>query len=123
MAPMIDMVFLLLVFFMCVSSLAQADRLLVELDLPESTESTVPEDLSGRGTISVKEDGTVHTARGEVMIEEMQESVRAALRETPDLRIQLRADRGTPFEEIRRVLSACAEAGATEVIYSTHQAD
>ncbi|MCC5788171.1 MAG: biopolymer transporter ExbD, partial [Opitutales bacterium] len=58
MAPMIDMVFLLLVFFMTVGTLAQADRT-VELDLPESEESRVSEDLSGRGIISVREDGAI----------------------------------------------------------------
>lgn len=123
MAPMIDMVFLLLVFFMCVSSLAQADRLLVELDLPESSESTVPDDLSGRGTVSVRADGTVYMAAGEVTVAEVEERLRESLRTEPDLSVQLRADRETPFEEIRRVLSACAEAGAGEVIYSTYQTD
>ena len=44
MTPMIDMVFLLLVFFMTVSTLAQADRQ-VELELPESASSDVPNDL------------------------------------------------------------------------------
>jgi hypothetical protein len=44
MAPLIDMV-----FFMCVSSLAQADRHL-SIALPESAESDVPDDLSNRGT-------------------------------------------------------------------------
>ena len=45
MAPMIDMVFLLLVFFMTVASVAKSQRQ-VELDLPESEESKVPEDVS-----------------------------------------------------------------------------
>ncbi len=123
MAPMIDMVFLLLVFFMCVSSLVQADRFQVELDLPESTESTVPEDLSGRGAISVDEDGTLYTHRGETDLDSMREQIRADLRQEPELQIHLRADEATPFEVIRRVLSACAEAGAMEIIYATHQAD
>ena len=123
MAPMIDMVFLLLVFFMCVSTLAQADRLLVELDLPASTESQVPEDLSGRGTVSVREDGTLFMAGGEVDLGTVEERLREALRSEPNLKVHLRADRGTPFEEIRRVLAACAEAGAVEVIYATYQAD
>ena len=37
MAPMIDMVFLLLVFFMTVASVAKSQKV-VELDLPESDE-------------------------------------------------------------------------------------
>jgi biopolymer transport protein ExbD len=52
MAPMIDMVFLLLVFFMCVSSMAQADKA-IPLELPESEASKVPKDLSDRGTLSM----------------------------------------------------------------------
>ena len=49
MTPMIDMVFLLLVFFMTVSTLAQADRA-KKLDLPPSAQSDVPEaeDLADR---------------------------------------------------------------------------
>src|SRR5690606_27652303 len=86
MAPMIDMVFLLLVFFMCVSSLASADKS-VEIDLPESRESKVPEDLAGRGIVSVKADGTVFMGAREVSREELGKHVAAALRERPDLRI------------------------------------
>ena len=120
MAPMIDMVFLLLVFFMCVSTLAQADRT-IELDLAEAEESRVPEDLSNRGIISVKADGSIHIAQREMTLEEMQERIRQAVQESPDMRIQVRADAATPFREIRRILNACAEVGAYEVIYSTYQ--
>lgn len=120
MAPMIDMVFLLLVFFMCVSTLAQADRT-IELDLPESEESRVPEDLANRGIISVRADGTIVLARGEVTLEEMQNIIRSGLQDQPQMRIQVRADANTPFREVRRILNACAEVGAYDVIYSTYQ--
>ncbi len=120
MAPMIDMVFLLLVFFMCVSSLAQADKS-IQVDLPESVESKVPEDLSNRGVVSVKEDGRVFLGAREVSLEELGEGVSRAMRETPQLRIQVRADSQTRFEYIQGVLKACAEAGAVDVVYSTHQ--
>jgi biopolymer transport protein ExbD len=120
MAPMIDMVFLLLVFFMCVSSLAQADKS-IEIDLPESAESKVPENLSGRGIVSVKEDGSIYMGARAVSLEELRVEVSRALRETPDLRVQVRADALTRFENIQTVLKACAEAGAVDVIYSTYQ--
>lgn len=120
MAPMIDMVFLLLVFFMCVSSLAQADRG-VEVDLPESAESKVPEEVSNRGIISVKEDGDLFLGGSPLAVEALEERVRDALRENPDLRIQVRSDRDTRFETVQEVLRACAEAGAHDIIYATHQ--
>lgn len=120
MAPMIDMVFLLLVFFMCVSSLAEADRA-VEIALPESDESKVPEDISNRGIVSVQEDGSIFLGAAGVSLGELEERIRGALRETPGLRIQVRADEDTRFEIIQRVLRACAEAGAHDILYATYQ--
>jgi biopolymer transport protein ExbD len=120
MAPMIDMVFLLLVFFMCVSSLAQADKA-IEIDLPESAESQVPENLAYRGIVSVKADGTIFLGAREVTRAELAAELGRALRENPQLRVQVRADQETRFAEIQRVLKVCAEAGAVDVIYSTFQ--
>lgn len=120
MAPMIDMVFLLLVFFMCVSSLAQADRH-IPVDLPVSAESDVPDDLSNRGVISVQADGTLFLGAASIAPGDLASRIEAELKRRPDLRIQIRADGGTPFSSVRRVLKLCAEAGAIEIIYATHQ--
>ena len=124
MAPMIDMVFLLLVFFMTVSTLARDER--VELDLPESERSAVPEDLGSRGTVSIgfnAEGGSVlYVGAQPVSLENMQRRVREAVAADPGIEIYVRAEREMPFREIRRVLEACAEAGAFNVIYGTYQA-
>jgi biopolymer transport protein ExbD len=120
MTPMIDMVFLLLVFFMTVSTLAQADRQ-VKLDLPESVSSDVPEDLADRGTISLDAEGQIFLGAQSQTLETMQAAIKASLSENPDLRIQVRADRATPYHNIKEVLRSCAEVGAYEVIYATYQ--
>jgi biopolymer transport protein ExbD len=75
MTPMIDMVFLLLVFFMCVSSLAQADKKL-KLELPESAESKVPENLTDRGVVSVDAAGRVYLGATPVELERLTEALR-----------------------------------------------
>ena len=121
MTPMIDMVFLLLVFFMCVSTLAQADKN-VALDLAESQESKVPEDLSDRGIISLNKDGSIFLRSRSLALEEMKEQIKATLQRNPELEIQLRVDRETRYADVKKVLEACAEAGAYKVIYSTIQA-
>ena len=120
MAPMIDMVFLLLVFFMCVSSLAQATKS-VPVDLPESGESEVPEDLSNRGVVSILPDGSVYVGAAPVSLEDLGSRLGVELARNPELKIQVRADSGTPFSSIKPVLKACAGAGASEIIYATHQ--
>lgn len=122
MTPMIDMVFLLLVFFMCVSSLAQADKKL-KLDLPESAEAKVPEDLTGRGVVSVDAGGRVYLGATPVELDGLTDAVRAELARRPGLRVLVRAEHTVAFREIRKVLRACAEAGAGEVIYATFQTD
>ncbi len=122
MTPMIDMVFLLLVFFMTVSTLAQADRA-KKLDLPESAQSDVPdaEDLGDRGTISLDADGVIYLGMQAISLEAMQQTMKQSLQENPELRIHLRADQATPYGDIKKVLKACAEVGAYEVIYATYQ--
>lgn len=121
MAPMIDMVFLLLVFFMCVSSLARLEKG-VEVELPESHESEVPDQVSDRGIVSVEGDGSVYLGGEKVGLEVLKTRIGGIIETNPRLQIVLRADETTPFREIRKVLKACAAAGAYEVIYATYEA-
>lgn len=120
MAPMIDMVFLLLVFFMCVSTLAQMDKS-TPIDLPESERSRVSDDLHGRGILSLDEEGVIHIGSKKVSHKELPAYLRESLARDSELKIQLRADRQTSYANIKKVLQICAEAGAYEIIYSTYQ--
>ena len=120
MTPMIDMVFLLLVFFVTVSTLAQADRQ-VKLDLPESAASDVPADLADRGTISIDATGQIFLGAQPQTLEALQAAIKGSLSENPELRIHVRADRATPYHKIKELLRSCAEVGAYEVIYATYQ--
>jgi biopolymer transport protein ExbD len=121
MAPMIDMVFLLLVFFMTVATVAKSQRQ-IELELPESEESTVPEDASGRGILSVDAEGRYYIGDQARSIDEVKAAIRARLQADPELRVQVRADQATEYEHVRKLLKAAAEAGAYEIIYATYEA-
>lgn len=123
MAPMIDMVFLLLVFFMTVSTLARDER--VALELAESERAKVPDGHTGRGTISLKlaEDGSLRLYSGanEIDLEAMKAGIREGIARDPDLQIYVRAAQDVPYRHVRTVLQACAEVGAYKVIYGTYQ--
>ena len=119
MAPMIDMVFLLLVFFMCVSTLAQAEKKSVEL--PQSAESQVPENLQDRGILTLDAEGTLYMGAREVETEAMQGMIKQTLHTHPQLKVQLRADAKTPYKAIKEVLRACAEVGVYDIVYATEQ--
>jgi len=120
MAPMIDMVFLLLVFFMCVSSLSRAERA-VPVELPTSTESEVPEELANRVSLTVSEEGVWFLGGRAVDARGLAGAMREAVRANPQVRLHVRAAALARFEDVRRLLRICADAGAYEVIYATHQ--
>lgn len=121
MAPMIDMVFLLLVFFMTVASVAQNQRQ-VKLDLPESDESKIPEDASGRGILSVDAEGNYYIGDQSRSLEEVATAIKARMAADPELRVQVRADQATEYQHVRQLLKTAAEAGAYEIIYATYEA-
>lgn len=120
MAPMIDMVFLLLVFFMTVASVAKSQRQ-IELDLPDSEESKIPEDASGRGILSVDAEGMYYIGDQAHSLKQVKDAINARLRADPELRVQVRADQNTEYEAVRKLLKTAAEAGAYEIIYATYE--
>lgn len=122
MAPMIDMVFLLLVFFMCVSTLSQAGHR-VELDLPESTSSEVPKELSDRMILSLQKDGTCYLGGAEVEVSALPERLAALQKRFPAIKLRIRADKETPFSEVKAAMQAAAKAGISDYLYGTYQSE
>jgi len=133
MTPMIDMVFLLLIFFMVAATMSQVD-LTPELRLPVAPKASVPEDLRNRGVINIFAPGYV-TADGTVTTEELPFMVSGRLvdakeltrlieqkrAEDPALRVYMRVDRGADFKYVRRAIQSCAAAGVFDVIFATYQ--
>lgn len=121
MAPMIDMVFLLLVFFMCVSSITQAGTQ-VKLDLPESTESEVPKDLSHRLTLSVMENDSIHLGGRIYSESEIEMALLELKKNFSEVKLRIRADQSVPYSRIKIVMEKATAAGIQDYIYATYQA-
>lgn len=122
MAPMIDMVFLLLVFFMCVSSMSQAGHR-VELDLPESTASETPKDLSNRVMLSIQKDGTFYLGGERVPVEKLGARLERLFDVYPEIKLRIRADRETAFSDVKQAMTAATEAGISDYLYGTLQGE
>jgi biopolymer transport protein ExbD len=125
MAPMIDMVFLLLIFFMVASHMSKMDRTPVEL--PVADKSTVPENAPGRQMITIRS----HDATGEevdiimnlqpIKVETITPYIRNLLAENKDAEVYLRADRYAKHKHVKEVMAACAEGGVVNVIFATFE--
>ncbi len=121
MSPMIDMVFLLLIFFIVASAVIKVEK--VEIEIPSAIYAKVPEDETGRYQITVNVDGDlfVGLASEEVTIEQVIEKVGAELELDPELRILIRADRNVKYSTTEEIMEACAEAGASDMIFAAFE--
>ncbi len=120
MTPMIDVVFLLIVFFMVVAS-EIVD--LVPVEIPEADRARVPEELGVRQTVSITLDGDVFVDLRQVTIDELGARVRQGIENEPGYRVYIRADAGTRHEHVREVMQACADNGVFDIIFATFQSD
>lgn len=126
MAPMIDMVFLLLIFFMVASNLNQADRKAIQVPIAKS--SQVPKDLEDRRTVTIVpgeagQEDVIYIALTPVTIEQLKSTIEKDLLTMPELRVYVRADKSVKHRKVREVMRACAESGAINIIFATLQTE
>ena len=108
MSPMMDIVFLLLIFFLVTSTFLPDAGM--DLELPEST-TAAPSDMAPT-MISVAEDGALQLDGEAITVQELQQRV-AALPEADRQRITVRADARVDYGVIVRIIDALRNAGVT----------
>ena len=120
MAPMIDMVFLLLIFFMCASTFPElaSDR---SVELPVASASMVPKNKKNPIIINIHKDGTILWGIERIDLLGITDRVLDQLSRNPEERVYIRADKDVLHRSVREVVAACAKAGASEIIYGAHQ--
>jgi biopolymer transport protein ExbD len=124
MSPMIDLTFLLLVFFMVASHLitVQIDR---RVDPPVAKNAQVAKEASGRVVINVLADGSVFGQNEDELptseaIQDYVDQVRVSNEEKGiPTRLNLRADKNVDTRDIKKVIQAAGEAGVSEVIFGS----
>jgi biopolymer transport protein ExbD len=115
MAPMIDMVFLLLVFFMCASHLSVVQN--VELEIPTAENAVVPKERPSRFVVNITTDGKVFGGNVPTDIAGLKDMVKAEKALIPDLKVYLRADQNTPHKHVKKVMNAMTELGIDDFIF------
>jgi biopolymer transport protein ExbD len=132
MTPMIDCVFLLLIFFMVCATMSKVDQT-PEVVLPIAPKAAIPEDLRGRGVVNIVPLGTPvgggatsedmpFIIYGQVVDEPGLVKAISERRATePELRIYMRVDKDAEFKIVKRAIRACANAGIFDIIFGTFQ--
>ena len=120
MAPLIDMVFLLLIFFMCSATLSEIEYT-PDVRLPVAPRAKIPENLKDRGVINILPGGDYMIAKEIVTEKQMLKIMKKRKKENPDLKLYLRANKEVPFKKVKTVLKTCAEAGINDIIFASFQ--
>lgn len=118
MSPMIDMVFLLLIFFIVASTVIDEK---VPIIIPAAAYAKVPEDTTGRIVVSVNKDDTMFIGPMEVDIDELKERLEIELEADPNLRILIRSGADVKYKINEKIMVACADVGANDLIYSAFE--
>lgn len=117
--PLIDVVFLLIIFFMVSSHLVQQETQ-VELALPAAVSGhEIEQSKIARVTINLLPDGELLLGSETVEVEQISRRLDVERRQTSeDLEVRIRADRTVPYRYVEPVLVACARAQIWNVSFA-----
>ena len=111
MGPLIDMVFLLLIFFVVTTSFVKE----AGIDVQRSTAATAEVKERGNIMIGVTAEGDVYFESKRVDVRSVRGLVERALAEDPESGVVVVADKASETGEVVKVMDQCRLAGAKNV--------
>ena len=117
--PLIDVTFLLIVFFVMTSQMI-SDEAAVELTLPrERSGESFEEDDKGKIVVNVESADVFYFGARRVDVDELRERLlREKARATRETAVRIRANRDVPYGAIEPILILCAQTGFTDVSFA-----
>lgn len=109
-SPMIDLIFLLLAFFI-ISTMYMTEVRTISIELPNAESAEVVHKSSS--LVSVKKDGTYWLDEKKMPLERLVEEVKARSRANPGYSVVIRGEKEARYNDVIRVLDACKSAGLT----------
>ena len=118
MTPMIDVVFLLLCFFVTSQLYAQWETE-IDITLPTARTGQLPQRLPGEIILNLHEDGRVVVNGRELQADELGAMLQRLAGLFPGQPVLLRADRATDYEHVIHVLDLCRQADIWNISFAT----
>jgi len=116
-APLIDIVFLLLVFFMLTSTFLVPEA--IELELPESTSANIAEDTPI--SVSLNKNGQIALNDKIIALDKLQDVIKPLLKQAADTAITLKSDSHTEVQQLLKVMDEIRAAGGRNIALATTQ--
>jgi len=117
-APLVDVLLLLLIFFLLTWNAARTEN---ELDVKVPKASAAKEKSAPIGDVivNVKADGNVVVNRRTLTGSDLQELLKNMVQLNPEQAVVIRGDESGAYKNIVEVLNICTEAGVTNVAFAT----
>ena len=119
--PMIDVVFLLIVFFMVATKFTEVERD-IELQLPEVAQAAALTAKPQAREVAVHADGRITLDREDVTPQQLTQQLAAARAEYSSLGVVIRGDASCAYRYVADALAACKEAKISELSVSVRMA-
>ena len=116
--PLIDMVFLLLIFFLVATTFRQEEREM-QIALPFAGSSAPISTMLRELIVNVDAEGTVIVAGRRLDDADLESLVSEAVAGNPDQKLTVRGDRATAYAHVVRVLDICKACGIQEPYLDT----
>jgi biopolymer transport protein ExbD len=121
-APMIDVVFLLLTFFVASQIFSQWETE-IDITLPTAQSSEQPDRIPGEIIINILDDGAVVVNQVRMDEPALDSLLNRIVDQFSDWAVLIRADKDTRYEDVINVLDACRRADIWNVSFATTMTD
>ena len=119
-APLIDIVFLLLIFFLVATTFYEAEKDIL-IKLAEASEGEDREKSTKILVVNVRKSGVIVINERVKTIDQLEELLVSAKEEHSDLVVVVRCDKHMYHKHFVRVLNLCEKVGVTGVAVATFQ--
>ncbi|MCG7983863.1 MAG: biopolymer transporter ExbD [Candidatus Thiodiazotropha lotti] len=119
--PLIDVVFLLLIFFMVSTTFEHESQILIEL--PEATGEEIQQEKQ-QLDITINIAGTFFVDQREVVNTEMETlkmAISKAIGDRGNISVIINADARTPHQSVMTAMDAASQLGLTKMTFSAHK--
>lgn len=118
--PMLDVVFLLLSFFVASSVFSQWE-MEVDVTLPNSKTAVMPDRLPGEVIVNVSRDGAITVNQRKFTADELSSRLSRLASLYPGQSVVIRADKKAEYEMLMNVIDSCRGAGIWNISFATNE--
>ena len=117
-APMVDILLVLLVFFIVTWNFAITENEL-DVKVPTATAAKEQQPVANQTVLNVRKNGTVVMNRKELTLDELQKKLTPLSELYPDYAIILRGDEHLSYKDLMAVMDVCRQANIWNVAFAT----